>query len=673
MKSYTLKVQVKNTKPPIWYRVNVPHGITFSSLALLLNRLLGLPGCAEFRFECMEEGLILRETVSSQQSWQTFDQQDASSTYIDDYLDQKRRFSYFCGEQTSFRLDVEQIDARYPFAFPLILKISKAAASNDEEAARLSAVSEEYAKACTVECRLEPAYLTLKELQESLAKGLPIPGMEKPVTMGDNRQAGTCSVVRQLSAKYADLAMKQLKLDELKARIDNAGEEERKLLLAEAGGEIDSIASQLKELKRQMQEELHSNLRQRQGYGVPVETKLSKVLQSAYGKTDLLVIAGDIHLQRYRSLGKPDLAEKIANELLTSSTMKRRLLYVRDDVIEVFEKIMAQEWSYIPEDREEAAVERLYDLRYVFWLADETVIVPSDVKKVYQRINTPEFRTMRRESVWLLDCLNMVPLYYVTIPLDRFYRLFRKGSSLSLKELPARIREMDPDLSPCVLQGNKLITRSTLKNDLYLELEKSQRDMDYYIPSRREVEEIMTYGYPAGESYCRNMRSFVMNEFELDPEEADDLTAEMWSDLNMGHDVHDILSRLSEDEYVFSSEEGMGQFMELFMKLNAETRMWIHKGHNPKEVSRTHPPFANGRMPTIVPGSSHAAAMLQEIMPEIEKRGFTVDLDSNAVEVTQTEVSGDQKIISMNRKKVYPNDPCPCGSGKKFKYCCGRK
>ena len=24
-------------------------------------------------------------------------------------------------------------------------------------------------------------------------------------------------------------------------------------------------------------------------------------------------------------------------------------------------------------------------------------------------------------------------------------------------------------------------------------------------------------------------------------------------------------------------------------------------------------------------------------------------------------------------EKVYPNDPCPCGSGKKYKKCCGRK
>lgn len=28
---------------------------------------------------------------------------------------------------------------------------------------------------------------------------------------------------------------------------------------------------------------------------------------------------------------------------------------------------------------------------------------------------------------------------------------------------------------------------------------------------------------------------------------------------------------------------------------------------------------------------------------------------------------------ALNGKKIYPNDPCPCGSGKKYKKCCGRK
>ena len=29
--------------------------------------------------------------------------------------------------------------------------------------------------------------------------------------------------------------------------------------------------------------------------------------------------------------------------------------------------------------------------------------------------------------------------------------------------------------------------------------------------------------------------------------------------------------------------------------------------------------------------------------------------------------------VVRSEKKIYPNDPCPCGSGKKYKQCCGRK
>ena len=36
---------------------------------------------------------------------------------------------------------------------------------------------------------------------------------------------------------------------------------------------------------------------------------------------------------------------------------------------------------------------------------------------------------------------------------------------------------------------------------------------------------------------------------------------------------------------------------------------------------------------------------------------------------------GMDNVISFEsaKKKVYPNSPCPCGSGKKYKFCCGRK
>lgn len=40
---------------------------------------------------------------------------------------------------------------------------------------------------------------------------------------------------------------------------------------------------------------------------------------------------------------------------------------------------------------------------------------------------------------------------------------------------------------------------------------------------------------------------------------------------------------------------------------------------------------------------------------------------------TNKDDSGVRAPKKREEKKVYPNDPCPCGSGKKYKQCCGRK
>lgn len=43
-------------------------------------------------------------------------------------------------------------------------------------------------------------------------------------------------------------------------------------------------------------------------------------------------------------------------------------------------------------------------------------------------------------------------------------------------------------------------------------------------------------------------------------------------------------------------------------------------------------------------------------------------------EDTRKALYKEQKASStiVKEEKVYPNDPCPCGSGKKYKKCCGR-
>ena len=49
--------------------------------------------------------------------------------------------------------------------------------------------------------------------------------------------------------------------------------------------------------------------------------------------------------------------------------------------------------------------------------------------------------------------------------------------------------------------------------------------------------------------------------------------------------------------------------------------------------------------------------------------------DSILSEERRKELYKEQKAsgtVRRQTKKIYPNDPCPCGSGKKYKKCCGK-
>jgi len=59
---------------------------------------------------------------------------------------------------------------------------------------------------------------------------------------------------------------------------------------------------------------------------------------------------------------------------------------------------------------------------------------------------------------------------------------------------------------------------------------------------------------------------------------------------------------------------------------------------------------------------------------------FHIRVEQKVEREQVAKVTGTNKDDSLVRapkkreeKKVYPNDPCPCGSGKKYKQCCGRK
>ena len=71
-------------------------------------------------------------------------------------------------------------------------------------------------------------------------------------------------------------------------------------------------------------------------------------------------------------------------------------------------------------------------------------------------------------------------------------------------------------------------------------------------------------------------------------------------------------------------------------------------------------------------------AMTANIKEDTVKVLYRVKLEQKVEREQVAKVTGTNKDESLGRKpvkketRIYPNDPCPCGSGKKYKQCCGR-
>ena len=137
--------------------------------------------------------------------------------------------------------------------------------------------------------------------------------------------------------------------------------------------------------------------------------------------------------------------------------------------------------------------------------------------------------------------------------------------------------------------------------------------------------------------------------------------------------VHEFFDLVEDFGIVFDSLDEANKVVGLLMDIVNSTRLWTNHGYTPMELHALHP-MKPGQMPTIVPGSTTAAQMLSEGRSDIEKIGFKLDLERGADEISTFSMpQGLGGPVVSGKKKIYPNDPCPCGSGLKYKKCCGRR
>lgn len=638
----------------------IPAGITFAQLSILLNDIMRLEIRSPYMFEFYQRRIRLWEGNTNtpfQHSWQ-YDWTDASETYINEYMEQEEWFSYSIADDASYRVTIEKvldISANSPSVIKYKGICPGETAEYDLEEMN-SHLQETYAVTYkNVECKKQEAWY---ELYAHGEKGLP--AKLNPKNDPKKIKKSADSRMREFSETIREYLFTEKK-DSLQKEKDSLQRE------------IDKLQRELDALRKEAA--INSDTSTREKKDIPCRNIQLKEFLSYYSKEDLMQYAKDLNLRRLASLNKKELAEKIANEILSPSVMKKRLSLLDDFQIELFESLIEKDILVGTDVLNMIELQILVDLDYVVIYQNDTVEVPIDVKEAYCRINTADFQKQRNQIVWLRKCLDVLVNLYGIAPISVLWKLYRRNKEVktTYEELLKIFNRIPEEDNLCAVIGDRVIYKVLLRNNLYLEIEKSQGDKEFYIPTKEEIEDYAKHGYFTENDSYKRMKLFLEMDMKLDADYVDEILHNFFKMLGLNGDFHDVMDYINEEGIVFSNDKSAKNFFELVMEVNNNTRMLPNRGHTPLEIAATSKERMD-KMPTVVPMSTNAANLLKESEKELARMGITIDLGSNAAEmVTTTLPNGINGQMTSTSKKVYPNDSCPCGSGKKYKKCCGRK
>lgn len=303
------------------------------------------------------------------------------------------------------------------------------------------------------------------------------------------------------------------------------------------------------------------------------------------------------------------------------------------------------------------------------------------------------------DQEWLDTCVQAGEFLYGIFPVDLLQKMYssRGGHQASAKELQEAVQNSDsilmhleegtlPDpsgtyracrayLAPTLIsesenpelyammkeqeeQGNPYAGLH-LRGEDQEELLHRQADVEFYLPTRQEISEIVSSGY---------IRTPEMTALENlirqrggDPSLPEALWAKISTDAMDGTEA---IMMIVKQAGTFTSLEEINAFTRKVTDFTNRINMRVRRGWQPEELAKRMKP--SGPL-QIVPGSSKMAEMLKEAAPKLEQMGAKVRFDANAGHFVKMNAYGEEQAV-----KVYPNDPCPCGSGKKYKKCHGR-
>ncbi|CAM4486026.1 SEC-C metal-binding domain-containing protein [Paenibacillus phoenicis] len=365
--------------------------------------------------------------------------------------------------------------------------------------------------------------------------------------------------------------------------------------------------------------------------------RLSDILPSLT-KTRLAALAAVYSIPGRSKMKKEELAAAVQASIENPESLEVALRNSRPKEWELFASLLYG--SYQPSNATPFGYYYYFldrGLLFTFFTDNQLhLVIPDEVKAAFRKLDQPAFRQALERSHRLYNYLMAaINLYGIIAPakLTEIYNAQNSHASITEEDLLQQLNQflLRTDQYFELRQG--YIASLDMEDKEFDELKGKVQGKPYYVPEAQELLKYADQDYFEMTPQLTALREFVTKEFHLDAESAEYLVDDIQLGCSMEASLQDLLYEFERRDLNFSSQKQAQQAVALIGDVYDHTRMWSNAGHTLDELRRMQDNS----------GSSQAR-------PSI--RGHIVK--------------------QARSNKIGRNEPCPCGSGLKYKKCCGK-
>lgn len=569
MKAYQLKIQIKNSHPPIWRRCIVPAGLSFSQLSIVLNTVMGWCGYHLSSFAFYHRGIMLEE--EPEEPWYgEYDVYDASEYLIDFLLDSEEWFTYTYdfGDDWEHRVTIEKVLSDYDCNYPKVLKYKGETPYED-----CGGIEGYYELLEILKDPARPEHEEMKAWTEShFHQGYDLEDVNRELS---SLHLGKKKSDPMSQNEIQDEALQGLPFKRIQGK--NQLEEEEEWDPLEEYDFLKELKQMQREFAENMNQAISANLGSRTG-----KVQLQDIF-ACYQKKDLVEIAKIHSLGGYYKYNKKELIDFLCRELLSEPVLCRYFLFLSEEELRaVKHAALSGQPEYIEEN-----MDYLHIGGYCSCLAAGRSLIPEDVLEAFRKYCGSGWEKERKEKIWLLYYLNAAAELYGVFPVELLLKMYEKTASGHLSEMDLFIQTLGmPEIKKrFVIENDQIILKEYNDSEMLKSLTAKQRSKPYYSMTKSEIASLGGEGYlPFGRQLHRLCR-YLIEELDEEERDAENICKEIQYAVRIGADFEEILQIL-EDNRVVILEDDLEELAGMLLDVGCHTRLMANRGYTTAEMDR---------------------------------------------------------------------------------------